>query len=286
MEASMPAKMSFGTDGPEVTRVGLGGEGVLRTFGREEEARSVIQAAIDNGIGYFDTAPAYSGSEGYLGEAWSANPGVRETVFHTSKSAQRTASGALADLDRTLETLGTDYLDLWQIHDVRTMDDVQAIEGQGGALEAFVAARERGTVRHIGVTGHHDPRILTHCITHWPLDSVLLPVNPLEGALGGFLTETMPAALERGMAVIAMKILGGGHYVAPESGLTARSLLAYALSYPVTVAIAGCSTPEEVKTLVTAGAEDAPPMGADERRALEDAFRPHARRLAFYRGVL
>lgn len=282
----MPAKISFGADGPRVTRVGLGGEGVLRTFGREEEAQSVIQAAIDNGVGYFDTAPAYSGSESYLGAAWRSNPGERETVFHTSKSAQRTAQGASADLERTLETLGTDYLDLWQIHDVRTMDDVQSIEGQGGALEAFIAARDKGTVRHIGVTGHHDPSILTYCVTHWPLDSVLLPVNPLEGALGGFLTETMPAALDRGMAVIAMKILGGGHYVAPESGLTAQSLLAYALSHPVTVAIAGCSTPGEVKILAEAGAENAPRMGDEERRALEDAFRPHARRLAFYRGVV
>lgn len=281
----MIATTTFGASGPAVTRVGLGGEGVLRTFGREDEAQAVIAAALEHGIGYFDTAPAYSGSESYLGAAWRNAPGAREGVFHTSKSAQRSAEGAMADLERTREVLGTEYLDLWQIHDVRTMDDVRAIEGKGGALEAFMEARDKGMVQHIGVTGHHDPRVLTHCVQNWPLDSVLLPVNPLETVLGGFLTETMPEALERGMAVIGMKILGGGHYVAPESGVTPHSLIAYALSQPITVAIVGCSTPDEVETLATLGSMDAPAIAADKARALEEAFRPHAKRLAFYRGA-
>ncbi|MFW5734859.1 MAG: aldo/keto reductase, partial [Oceanidesulfovibrio sp.] len=182
----MIAKTTFGAHGPAVTRVGLGGEGVLRTFGLENEAQAVISAALDNGLDYFDTAPAYSGSESYLGAAWRNAPGARETIFHTSKSAQRTAESAREDLARTLKTLGTEYLDLWQIHDVRTMDDVRAIEGPGGSLAAFAEARDKGAVRYIGVTGHHDPRVLTHCVQYWPLDCVLLPVNPLEAVLGGF----------------------------------------------------------------------------------------------------
>lgn len=285
------SRVSFGDHDAQVTRVGLGGEGILRTFGEDAGAELVISAAMAQGIGYFDTAPAYSGSEGYLGAYWRAHPGARETIFHTSKSAERTAAGAEADLEHTLEALGCDYLDLWQIHDVRTEDDFAAIAAPGGALEAFAAARETGTVRHIGVTGHHDPTILTRCVREWPLDSVLLPVNPVEGALGGFLTDTLPAAQAKGLAIIGMKVLGGrsrdfsGNYVSPEGGVTPELLLRYALSQPVTCLIVGCATPEHVRTLADA-VRGFSPFSSTELAEIETAFQPVARRLAFYRGVI
>jgi aryl-alcohol dehydrogenase-like predicted oxidoreductase len=273
----------FGSTGQTVSRVGLGGEGVLRTFGRDEEAYEVVNAALEAGITYFDTAPAYSGSEKYLGAVWRDRPEDLARIFHTSKSAERSKDGALADLARTFATLGADSIDLWQIHDVRTEDDIRAIEGPGGALEAFLSARENGKVGAIGVTGHHDPAILTRCVREWPVDAVLLPVNPLEGAIGGFLTETLPAARERGLGVIGMKVLGGGHYV--QGGIDPRVLMAYALTQDIDVAIVGCSTPQEVRTLAeTCEMAATTPMSSDERAALEDAFRPHARQLAYYRG--
>ena len=280
--ASMPISL-FGSTGVSVTRVGLGGEGVLRTHGREEEARMVIEKALELGIGYYDTAPAYSGSEDYLGSVWKSGKLDRNAIFQTSKSASRDYAGAMRDLRETLAKLGTDHLDLWQIHDVRTMGDLAKIGGPGGALQAFIEARESGLVRHIGVTGHHDPEVLTRCVQQWPLDSVLLPVNPVEGVLGGFLTETLPAAKTKGMAVIAMKVLGGGHYLVPEQNLTASIYLRYALSQPVEVVIVGCSTPAEVEELAQA-AQSFVPMSQEEQQALLDAFRPQARRLAFYRG--
>jgi aryl-alcohol dehydrogenase-like predicted oxidoreductase len=274
---------TFGRGGPSITAVGLGGEGVLRTYGRTEAARAVIQEAVEQGITYFDSARAYAGSQGYYGTIWSRLPGIRKGIFQASKSASRDRAGALADLEDTLAKMGIEHLDLWQIHDVRTDRELEEIAGPGGSLEAFLEAKASGRVRFIGVTGHHDPAILTRAVKEWPLDSVMMPVNPAEGALGGFLDTTLPLAREKGMAVIGMKILGQSHYIDPEGGLTPDLLIRYALSQGIDVAIVGCSTPGEVQTLARIG-RDSPPMEEEEQRILVDAFRPHARRLAFYRA--
>ena len=275
----------FGGTGREVTVVGLGGEGVLRTFGEEARAAEVIEEAALQGIGYFDTAPAYSGSEGYYGTFWRTHPELRDRIFQTSKSASRTARGARADLDRTLGTLGLEAIDLWQIHDVRTRQDLRENEGPGGALAAFNDAKETGLTKLIGVTGHHDPAIVNYAVENWPVDSVLIPVNPLEGVIGGFLDGTIAAAKERGIAVIGMKVLGGSSYLNPEAGVGPDLLLRYALTQEVSVIIVGCSTPEEVRLLARMG-RDLEPLSGEEEENLLAVFRPYARRLAFYRGVV
>ena len=275
----------FGNTGPEVTRVGLGGEGVLRTQRREEAAVEVIREALTRGIGYCDSARVYADSELYYGSIWGERPELRDGVFQASKSASRDKDGALNDLEGSLQRLKTDHLDLWQIHDLRTEADLKAVGGPGGALSAFLEAKESGRVRHIGVTGHHDPRILTRAVKEWPVDSVMLPVNPVEGVIGGFLTDTLPAARQKGMAVIAMKVLGASHYVMDQHGITAEVLIRYALSHDITVAIVGCSSPAEVQILANTG-RDSEPLSAEEKDRLESLFKPHARRLAFYRGVI
>jgi aryl-alcohol dehydrogenase-like predicted oxidoreductase len=275
----------FGSTGVSVTRVGLGGEGVLRTTGKTEAARAVIQTAIARGITYYDCARVYSDSELYYGSVWKEAPETRQRIFQASKSASRDKKGALRDLDDTLSRFNVDYLDLWQIHDVRTESDLMAIADTGGALEAFEAAKASGKVRFIGVTGHHDPAILTRAVMEWPVDSVMMPVNPVEGVLGGFLTQTLAAAKSKGAAVIGMKILGAGHYIEPRLGVTPELLTRYAIAQGISVAIVGCSTPAEVEALAEAGRM--PERLSDEEQArLIDMFRPHARRLAFYRGVI
>jgi len=274
-------RVSFGPDGPQVSRVGLGGEGILRTHGQEGEAAPVIEAAIREGLSYFDTAVAYAGSQGYLGARWKARPEERRAVFQTSKSAQRSAQGAWQDLDDSLAALGVDHLDLWQIHDIRTMEDLAAVAGPGGALQAFVEARELGRVRHIGVTGHHDPAVLARAVAEWPVDSVLLPLNPAEACLTGFSDLVLPLAREKGLAVIAMKVLGGGRYLGP-GGPGPESLVRFALAQGATLAIVGCKTPREVAALARAGRDG--PLDPPECRELIELFRPQAARLAFYRG--
>lgn len=285
MSANVIATKNFTTSGPPVTMVGLGGEGILRTHRRDAQAREVIKTAVKQGLTYFDCARVYADSEVYYGSLWREHPETRSGIFQASKSARRDKDGALADLEETFERLGTDYLDLWQIHDVRTDDDLKAISGPGGALEAFVDAKSAGKVRYIGVTGHHDPAILTRAVEQWPVDAVMMPVNPVEGVLGGFLTTTMPTARAKGMAIIGMKIMGAGHYIDLESGLTPELLIRYALSHDITVAIVGCSSAEEVDTLADTG-RNFKPLSEEERSQLLNVFEPHAKRLAYYRGVL
>lgn len=275
----------FGSSKQKITRTGLGGEGVLRTQGRNRDARYVILESIEQGINYFDSARVYADSELYYGNIWKEQPELRAQVFQTSKSASRDKAGAFADLQQSLKRLQTDYLDLWQIHDVRTTRDLALIAGPGGALEAFVEARAAGKVRFIGVTGHHDPGILTQAVCEWPLDAVMLPVNPVEEILGGFITETLPAARKKGMAVIAMKVLGASHLILPGTRITAPALIRFALAFNIDVAIVGCATPAEVKSLADTG-RLAEPLPEKERQYLLRVFKPIARRLAYYRGVL
>jgi len=284
MTNSSVLKNPFGRTGPPVTIVGLGGEGVLRTQGREEEATTVIEEAFASGITYFESAKAYAGSEKYYGLVWPKHTEDRKNLFQTSKSAMRDKKGALSDLHATLTNTGLEYLDLWQIHDVRTNEDFEAIAGPGGALDAFVKAKKEGKVRFIGVTGHHDPAVLTRAVKEWPVDSVLMPVNPVEGILGGFLDTTIPAAEEKGIAVIGMKVLGASHYLFPDAEITPEVLIRYALSHSVTLVVVGCSSIEEVRTLADVG-QDFKPMSPDDMRKVEKLFAPHARKLAFYRGA-
>jgi aryl-alcohol dehydrogenase-like predicted oxidoreductase len=273
----------LGRLGREISVVGLGGEGVLRTYDRDKEAQSVIHEALRQGITYCDCARVYSDSERYYGEVWKSNPELRSSIFQTSKSASRDKDGALNDLSVSLQRLGTDHLDLWQIHDVRTDEDFARISGPGGALEAFISAKEAGTVINIGVTGHHAPHILSKAVEQWPVDTVLMPVNPVEKVIGGFLTDTLPKAKEKGVAVIGMKVLGAGHYLFPERGITAQLLIRYALSCDITLAIVGCSSPQEVREL--SAAADLPLLSDSEKEKITELFAPRARELAFYRGV-
>ena len=275
----------FGKTETAVTLAGLGGEGILRTYGQEAAAEAVITHALRQGIGYYDCAHVYADSEKYYGAVWGRNPEKRRQVFQASKSASRDKASALADLKQSLERLQTGYLDLWQIHDVRTPRDIAMIAGPGGALEAFIEAKAAGMVRHIGVTGHHDPRILSQAVREWPVDAVMMPVNPVEKILGGFLTDTLPAARKKGVAVIGMKVLGAAHFILARDRITAAALIRYALSFDIDVAIVGCSTPDEVKTLAETG-HITKPLAEKDRRYLLSVFKPIARRLAYYRGVL
>jgi aryl-alcohol dehydrogenase-like predicted oxidoreductase len=279
------ATRHFGKNGPAVTQVGLGGEGILRTYGRTPEALTVIEEAAAQGINYFDSARAYAGSEGYYGEFWSEHTSLRRSIFQTSKSASRDKEGAKGDLVHTLKTMGLDRLDLWQIHDVRTSHDLEKIEEKGGALEAFIEAKDAGLVKFIGVTGHYDPEIIEYAVVNWPVDAVLIPVNPLEAVIGGFSDRVMAAAEEKGMAIIGMKILGGSHYISREAGITPEMLIRFALSHNISAAIVGCSSPQEVQELARVG-RDFEPMPEEEQERLVEAFQPYASKMAFYRGVV
>jgi len=267
----------LGQTGEQVTILGLGGEGVLRTFGYEGEAQDVIAAALSAGITYFETARAYSGSEVYLGKGLQ---GHRERIFLTSKSHGRTRGEAEDHLALTLKNLRTDHLDLWQVHDVRTNQDLDELAALGGALEVFRWAKEEGYTRYIGVTGHHDPEILRRALDLFPFDTVLLPVNPAEPRASSFLPLAQEA-LDRGLGVIGMKVLARG--LVAQLGLApVRDYVHYALSQPVSLVVIGCDNPKQVWELAAA-TRDFQPLPQETQRRLEEAVIPFARGLMYYK---
>ena len=244
MTAEQFPKRQLGRTGESVTIFGLGGEGVLRTFGRAKEAVAVVHTALDLGVNYVDSAPAYAGCLDYLGEALS---GRRDGVFLASKTHDRSRNGSLRLLDDALRRLRTDRLDLWQLHDLRTSADLKLVFGPGGAVEALLEAREDGRVRFLGVTGHHDPVVLAEALRRFDFDTVLVALNAADRHRLSFAEAVLQEAAERGVGVIAMKVYGGGRLVGP-AGLLAAEALGYALSLPgVSTAIVGCSTPAEVE---------------------------------------
>ncbi|MFW6127128.1 MAG: aldo/keto reductase [Thermodesulfobacteriota bacterium] len=268
----------LGSTGVKVTILGLGGEGVLRTFGYDQEAQAMIAAALEAGITYFETARAYSGSEVYLGKALK---GHRDRIFLTSKSHGRSRDEAEEHLATTLRNLKTDHLDLWQVHDVRTTRDLEDLTARGGGLEAFRWAQEQGYARFIGVTGHHDPDILRQALDLYDFDTVLLPVNPAEPRSRSFLPLAQEA-LDRGLGVIGMKVLARG-LVTQIDLAPIRDYVHYALSQPVSLVVIGCDTPEHVRELAAAVREFQQPLPQADQQRLEEAVTPFARGLMYYK---
>src|SRR5262249_59685226 len=110
--------------------------------------------------------------------------------------------------------LGTDRLDLWQMHDLRSKAEVRELFSRGGAIAAAEQAKKEGRVRFIGLTGHHDPDVLLEAIRLYDFDAVLLPVNAADPARRPFLTTVVPAAREKNIAIIGMKVMSAGQLVA------------------------------------------------------------------------
>lgn len=272
-------KRELGKTGADVTILGLGGEGILRTYGYEREAEDLIHRAIDLGINYFESARAYSGSESYYGRSLKER---RKEIFLTSKSHARSKRGALLHLEETLRNMKTDHLDLWQVHDVRTDEEIEEIFGPHGALEAFVEARDKGLVRFIGVTGHHDPLITRRCLERFEFDTVLIPVNPAEPAYKSYLTEVIPAARKKGMGIVGMKVYFRGFADRLPWFKTMEPFFRFALSQPIATAVIGCDDIEQIEENVRFAGSFSP-MTEKENQELIGKVSPHARELMYYK---
>jgi aryl-alcohol dehydrogenase-like predicted oxidoreductase len=272
-------KRRLGKTGVDVTVLGLGGEGILRTFGHDLKASRLINEAVDLGITYFESARAYAGSESYYGMALKQR---RSDIFLTSKSHARDKKGALEHLHQTLSAMKTDHLDLWQVHDVRTGEDIERIFGPGGAIEAFDEAKQRGLTRFVGVTGHHDPTVLHRCIELFDFDTVLLPVNPAEPAYRSFIEHVIPLAVEKGMGIVGMKVYCRGLPAQMPSYSGMELFFRFALSQPVTNVVIGCDSVEQVRENVSF-ATSFTPLPEEEARELVAQLAPYARSLMYYK---
>jgi aryl-alcohol dehydrogenase-like predicted oxidoreductase len=272
-------KRTLGKTGVDVTIIGLGGEGILRTYGHDNDAYELINRAIDLGITYCESARAYSGCESYYGGALKER---RKDIFLTGKSHGRGKKEAKYHLHETLRNMKTDHLDLWQIHDVRTEEDVEQIFGPEGAIEAFIEAKEKGFVRFIGVTGHHDPFIIKKCIELFDFDTVLIPVNPAEPQYKNFIDDVIPLASKKRMGVIGMKVYLRGFAMKLPDVTTLEPFFRFALSQPISTAVIGCDTLHQLEENVMF-AHSYSPMGEGETRDLLDIASPYARELMYYK---
>lgn len=271
----------LGRTGEKVTIFGLGGEGVLRTWGRERQAEALIDRALALGINYFESARAYAGSETYYGAALRER---RRRIFLTSKTASRSRDGALRDLETTLANMRTDYLDLWQLHDLREEEEWERSLRDDSVLAALREAKADGRVRFIGVTGHHDPYLLARAIEEVDFDTVLMPVNAAEALLPGFLDTTLPAARRKGMGIVGMKVLCRGSLVDERYGTSAARLIRFALSQPISLVTVGCDDLAQLEANVAA-VRDFAPLAEEERQQLLSLVNPYARKVVYYRPL-
>jgi predicted aldo/keto reductase-like oxidoreductase len=278
-EESVLPKRPLGKTGAEITILGLGGEGILRTFGQEKEAVALIQRAIHLGINYFESARAYSGSESYYGEALKER---RRDIFLASKSHERTGDGALKHLETTLGVMKTDYLDLWMIHDVRTTKDLDLIFGPKGASKAFEAAKRNKLARFIGISGHRNPTILSRALDLFPFDTVLMPVNPAEPHYWSFLGEVLPKAQAKGMGILGMKTLSRGVCIKIFGAESIENFLRFAMTQPISAAVVGCETIEQLEMDVRL-ARSFQPMAQKDQDILLNRVKSYARELMYYK---
>jgi predicted aldo/keto reductase-like oxidoreductase len=230
-------KRVFGRTGEKLTIVGQAG-GRFPLINREE-ARAIVRRAYDLGVNYFDNAHAYwdGGSEEVYGEVL---PEFRKKVFITTKSAGRTRKEAEAQLDLSLKRLKTDYVDLWQIHAVSEMEEVDRIFAPGGAIEAFEAAKKAGKCRFMGFTGHRDPYVHLEMLKRYDkYDTILMPLHAADPSYLSFEKLVLPVAVQRGMGIQGMKNFANAKLL---SVLSATQCLRYVLSLPIHCTAIGCTT--------------------------------------------
>ena len=169
----------------------------------DAEAQGMVAEAIDAGVNEFDVAPSYGDAEARLGHALR---GKRDSIFLHGKTLERSAQGAARELRESLRRLRTDRVDLYQLHALNRLRELEQVLAPGGAMEAFLQAREAGLIRFIGITGHC-PSTLVEALRQFPFDTVMAPVNFVLEHCRRFAQDLLAEARRRGAGVIAIKAL-------------------------------------------------------------------------------
>ncbi len=228
-ESTIPTQ-PLGRTNVQLPILGLGGAGKtpLSAPNQEQAAIAQIQRALALGIRYFDTAASYGPSESYLGKVL---PDYRQEIFLASKTSARDRDGAWRDLERSLQRLNTDYLDLWQFHHVSFESELDTLFGDNGAAKALEEAQAQGLVRFSGITGHHEPDIIAAGLQRYPFDHALIPVNAADSHHPTpFIPSVLPVAQAQNVGITAMKVPAYGNLLKPGvlDGMT--QAMGYALS--------------------------------------------------------
>lgn len=191
----------LGNTGMTVSELGFGGIPILRL--ESGEAEKIVRHAFDRGINFFDTAYAYRDSEEKIGRAFA---GRRDKVIIATKTMRRDGAGALEQLEQSLQRLQTDYIDLYQLHQVAQESVWQTISAPGGALEVLQKAKVAGKIRFLGVTSHSRPMAIK-LIQTGLFSTVQFPFNFIEVDAAG---DLHPEARRLGMGILVMKPFAGG----------------------------------------------------------------------------
>jgi predicted aldo/keto reductase-like oxidoreductase len=194
-------KRRYGKDNDHLSIIGFGG---IIVMGEDQnDADRFVAEAMDRGVNYFDVAPTYGDAQEKLGNALK---GRRNNIFLACKTEKRSAKEAEQALWSSLEMLHTEYIDLYQMHGVGSMDDVRLIMGPGGCLEAFRKAKEKGIVRHIGFSAHSEEAALS-LLDCREFESVLFPLNCVNFHTSGFGIKILEKATEKGITRLALKAM-------------------------------------------------------------------------------
>jgi predicted aldo/keto reductase-like oxidoreductase len=199
----------LGKTGEELSILGFGG--IIVSGLPQEEADRIVAGAVDRGVNYFDVAPTYGDAEDRLGPA--IEP-YRDQVFLVGKTAERDREGSSRELENTLQKLRTDRLDLYQLHGIAKLEDVETVFGPGGAMETLRAAQRDGKVRFLGFSAHSEEAAL-ECLRRFGFDTVLFPFN-FVCWYGGFGPRVLEAAREAGAARLALKSVARTHWPGDE----------------------------------------------------------------------
>jgi uncharacterized protein len=295
--AAMPMR-NLGKTGFRVGIFSLGCQAAIEIKGNEKLSVEIMNQAIDLGVNYFDTSNAYGGgvSEEHVGLVMRDR---RREVFLASKTMKRDYDGAMVHLDTSFKRMNTDHLDLWQIHNLQKMEDVDKLLAPDGALKAFQKAKSEGMVRFIGVTGHFEPNVLREMIQRAELDCILMAVNAADRHYLSFIDHLLPTALEKQMGVIGMKVATRGRMLStwkpdpleqqPErmrttkpGTITMAESLAYNFSLPVSTNIVGVDNVAQLEANVKCAANFVP-LSREQMQALEERTLPIVRQGLYFR---
>lgn len=265
--AGIPLRV-LGRTGVDVTAIGFGGYH-LGTIKDDAVAVRLVHETIDAGITFMDNAWEYHDgrSEELMGRAIA---GRRQEVFLMTKVCThgRDRREAMRQLEDSLRRLKTDYIDLWQVHEVVYENDPELHFAAGGVIEALEQARQEGKVRFVGFTGHKSAEIHLKMLAYeYPFDACQLPLNVLDGTFRSFEQKVLPELERQGIAAIGMKSMGGVGDMVKAGVVTAEEALRYAMSLPVATVVSGIETSNILQQNL-AVARNFQAMTEDEMQAL------------------
>jgi len=194
-------KRRLGKTGIELSIIALGG--IVVTDTEQSFANNIVAEAFDRGINYFDVAPTYGNAQERLGPALEP---YRERVFLACKTTKRDKEGAAAELKNSLKLLRTDHLDLYQLHALTKMEELDKALGPGGAMETYVAARKAGKIRFIGFSAHSVETALA-AMDRFDFDTILFPFNFVLFSQANFGPQVLKRAQEKSMGILALKAM-------------------------------------------------------------------------------